>query len=590
MTDLNRRCIPVQVIKWRFWLLFGIFSILSLILLMRAFNLQVWHPEILRQQNDMRTLRLVAHESQRGLILDRHGEILAASVPLRSIWIDPKQIKQTQSLQQLQRWKKVAHLLELNIDKLVSRIQANSDKRYIYLKRQVLPSTADEIKALNIQGVYFKSESKRFYPSGEVNAPLLGVTNIDDRGIEGLEKYFDDSLVTTPIQQHVRKARDGQVVEHLQVTQAGQQPHHIELSLDQRIQALAYLELKKAMKLHQATSGSVVVLDVQTGEILAMANAPSYNPNDPKQRQSYRMRNRAIADTYEPGSVIKPFVILAGLEAGVILPMSKIDVSPGHLRVGHKLIKDYRNYGEIDLATILKKSSNVGVTKVALSMPVQDLLSVYGALGVGETSELRLLGEAAGQLDTRSRWSKLEHSTLSFGYGFTMTALQLTRMYATLANHGVMMPLAITKQAHSQAPGRQVVSAKAADAVLSMLLNTTDIDGTARQGHVEGYQVAGKTGTSRKAVAGGYGDDYVVSFAGVAPYNNPQVAIGVVINDPKGDHYYGGDVAAPVFAKVMTGVLQLLNVPQSHYQKNAIQPFSLGNSANQQLKKLVTLN
>lgn len=570
MTDLNRRLIPVQVIRWRFWLLFAGFFILCLILLLRAFNLQVWHPEVLRQQNDMRTLRLVAHESQRGLILDRHGEILAASVPLRSIWVDPKQIMQNSSLASMQTWKKVAHILELDVDDMVNRIQVNADKRFIYLKRQVLPSIADEIQALNIQGVHFKSESKRFYPSGEVNAPLLGVTNIDDRGIEGLEKYFDSSLMTTPKQQHVRKARDGQVVEHLQVTQVGQQPHHIVLSLDQRIQALAYLELKKAMKLHQATSGSVVVLDIQTGEILAMANAPSFNPNDPKQRQTYRMRNRAIADAYEPGSVIKPFVILAALEAGAIAPASMIDVSPGYLRVGYKLIKDHRNYGMIDLATILKKSSNVGVTKVAFSMSVHQLLSVYGALGLGDTSELKLLGEATGQLDTRSRWSKLEHSTLSFGYGFTMTALQLTRIYATLANHGVMMPLTITKQLKHPAAGRQVVSAVAADAVLSMLLNTTDADGTARQGHVEGYQVAGKTGTSRKAIAGGYGDDYVVSFAGVAPYHQPQVAIGVVINDPKGDHYYGGDVAAPVFAKVMTGVLQLLNVPQSHYQQTQL--------------------
>lgn len=408
-------------------------------------------------------------------------------------------------------------------------------------------------------GVYLKPESRRYYPAGEITAQLIGVTNIDDVGIEGIESTYNNWLTGTPAKQKVRKSRDGHVVERLDIVQEGESPNDLVLSIDQRIQQLAYRELKRATEMHQATSGSVVVIDVLTGEVLAMANTPSYNPNSRDDWQSFKMRNRAVTDTFEPGSTVKPFVVAAALESGTVKASDIIPTSPGWMRLGGRQVRDSNNYGDMSLTKILVKSSNMGVAKLSLGMPVEQLLGTYYSIGLGNYSGIGLPGESAGLIQEKHRWSDFERATLAFGYGLTTTTLQLARMYATLGNGGVLYPASILKL--KQKPeGQQVLSPQVANNVMNMLVGVTEQGGTARKAHIDGYPVAGKTGTSRKAVAGGYGDDYLATFAGVAPVNNPRLAIAVVINEPKGDRYYGGDVSAPVFSKVMAGALQMLNV------------------------------
>ena len=494
--------------------------------------------------------------------------MLAASVPLKAIWVDPKHIQVTKSFENQRRWQALADILSLESQALQNDLlnKQQQNRRFVYLKRQITPAVADYIKNLKLPGIHTKNESKRFYPAGESIASILGITNIDDQGIEGVERYFNHILQTEPMQQKVRKSRDGYVVEHIS-TKPGQDAKNIVLSIDQRIQALAYSALKKATTKTRATSGSVVVMNVKTGEVLAMANTPSFNPNDGTQKQSFRMRNRAITDTFELGSVIKPFIILAGLESGSIKLDSIIDTSPGYLyENGRRFARDSRNLGRIDLETILQKSSNVGVTKVALSMDVQDILNLYSKLGLGSTTGIESYGESSGILRTFGHtYTRQEQSTLSYGYGFTATALQLTQLYATLANHGKMMPTTLIKVGDVKPQGQQIIQAQYADAVINMLEGVAHDTGTAKKAKIPGYQVAGKTGTSRKADRGGYGDEYVASFAGAAPLNDPQIAIGVVLNEPKGDHYYGGDIAAPIFSEVMAGSLLLLNIPSDEH-------------------------
>ncbi|GLP97505.1 peptidoglycan D,D-transpeptidase FtsI family protein [Paraferrimonas sedimenticola] len=565
MSRQARSKLKPQVIPWRLYTVAGCIAMLFFGLTVRAAYLQVIEPEMLRKQSDMRSLRTTSQQVQRGLITDRNGEMLAVSVPVQAVWADPKVVFERNGFEDMRRWQALADVLNQPLDPLLKRVQRDPKKRFVYLRRQVTPAVAEYVRQLKIRGIYLKPESRRYYPTGEIASQLVGITNIDDKGIEGIEKAYNDWLTGSPQKQRVRKDRNGHVVERLSVVQQGEHPNDLVLSVDQRIQSLAYSELKRATESTQATSGSVVVLDIKTGEVLAMVNTPSFNPNSTSQRQSYRMRNRAITDTYEPGSTIKPFVVVAGLEAGVIKKDEIVSTSPGYMRLGGSLVRDSQNYGDMNLAKMLVKSSNVGISKVALAMPVQQLLGTYYSMGLGNYSGIHLAGESSGVIHERNRWSEHERATLSFGYGFSVTALQMAQLYATLANDGLKMPVSILKlpevDGQIQLPaGEQVIAPDVARTVRSMLVGVTEPGGTARKAHIEGYPVAGKTGTSRKAVAGGYGDDYVASFVGVAPANQPELAIAVVINEPKGDQYYGGDAAAPVFAKVMSGALQMRNV------------------------------
>ncbi|MCK8046618.1 MULTISPECIES: peptidoglycan D,D-transpeptidase FtsI family protein [Shewanella] len=567
MSKQAKRKQKPQLIQWRLYVVVGFVCLMFTSLIGRAAYIQIIEPEKLRHESDMRTLRTTSREVQRGLITDRNGEMLAVSVPVKAVYADPKVVHDKNGFADMRRWQALADVLHEPKEDILKRVQSNPRKRFTYLKRQVTPAVADYIKQLKLPGVYLKPESRRYYPTGEISAQLVGITNIDDKGIEGIENTYNDWLTGTPSKQKVRKSRDGHVVERLDMVQEGESPNDLVLSIDQRIQQLAYRELKKATEVNQATSGSIVVLDVHTGEVLAMANTPSYNPNSRENLQSYRMRNRALTDSYEPGSTIKPFVVAAALEAGTIKVDDIIKTNPGRMRIGGKIVRDGRNYGDLSLSGILVHSSNVGMTKIALSMPVQELLGAYQTMGLGNYSGINLEGESAGLIHDRRRWSEFERATLSFGYGLMATPLQLARMYSILGNKGVLYPVSILKL-KQEPEGTQVLSPEVAQSVMEMLVGVTEKGGTALKAHIEGYPVAGKTGTARKAVAGGYGEDYVALFAGVAPVHNPKLAIAVVVNEPKGDRYYGGDIAAPVFAAVMSGALQMLNVePISNREK-----------------------
>ncbi|TWU64108.1 cell division protein FtsI [Shewanella algae] len=559
MRKQAKRIQKPQLIHWRLQVVVAFVCLLFVSLVGRAAYIQVIEPEKLRHESDMRTLRTTSNEVQRGLITDRNGEMLAVSVPVRAVYADPKVVHDKDGFNDMRRWRALADVLHEPLDDLLARVQSNPKKRFTYLKRQVTPAVAHYIEQLKLPGIYLKSESRRYYPAGEISAQLVGITNIDDVGIEGIENTYNSWLTGTPSKQKVRKSRDGRVVERLDIIQEGESPNDLVLSIDQRIQQLAYRELKRATEMNQATSGSVVVLDVYTGEVLAMVNTPSYNPNSRENLQSHRMRNRALTDTFEPGSTVKPFVVVAALEAGIVKSDELIPTSPGWMRIGGRQVRDARNYGDMSLAKILIKSSNVGISKLALEMPVQQLLGTYQSMGLGNYSGINLTGESAGLVQDRHRWSDFERATLSFGYGLTATPLQLARMYATLGSGGMLYPVSILKL--KQPPeGTRVIAPDVARDVINMLVGVTEKGGTGTRAHIEGYPVAGKSGTSRKAIAGGYGDDYVALFAGVAPANNPRLAMVVVINEPKGDRYYGGVVAAPVFGKVMSGALQMLNV------------------------------
>ncbi len=542
---------------------FVVFALCSVFvaIMARAAYIQVISPDRLINEGDMRSLRTQTHEVQRGLITDRNGEMLAVSVPVEAIWADPKILNQRHSFDDKRRWQALAEVLDEQPEALAARLKANPKRRFVYLKRQVTPALARYVRELRIPGIGLKPESRRYYPAGEITAQLVGITNIDDKGLEGIESQYDNWLTGSASKMKVRKSRDGKVVENLSVIEEGENPNDLKLSIDMRLQSLAYRELKKATEYHMASSGSIVIMDVVTGEVLAMVNTPSYNPNQRSSMQSFAMRNRAITDTFEPGSTIKPLVVATALAEGVVKPDEVINTSPGWRRIGGSIVRDYRNLGKLDLTHVLLKSSNMGTANLALRMDVETVLNSYAGFGLGDYSGVNLPGESTGVLSRRTRWSDFERATLSFGYGLSATPLQLAKVYAILGNGGRKHPASVLKvRADQLPPAEQVVPEWVADEVVAMLSGITGPEGTAKQAHIDGYTVAGKTGTSRKAVAGGYGDDYVTYFAGLAPAERPRLAMSVVINDPKGEQYYGGTVAAPVFAKVMAGALQMLNV------------------------------
>lgn len=545
-------------IAWRFYVVLGLICLVYTGLVARAAYIQVIEPGSLIAKGDNRIHRNMLNDTHRGAIVDRNGIELAISVPVQTIYADPKIVIEQNGLDKNRRWKALAQVLNKDVDKLKSRIGTNPKKRFVYLARQVSPSMANYVRELKIPGIYLRKESKRFYPAGEISAHLVGFTNVDDKGIEGLERLYNDRLTGEAGKKKYIKDAKGRKIEILENKDATD-PQNVVLSIDQRIQALAYRELKSAVKSFKATSGSVVVVDVKTGEILAMVNGPSYNPNNRKGTATHRFRNRAITDIFEPGSTMKPLTVLTALEFGTAKPDTVINTSPGSMRIGGRRVSDPRNYGKLSLTEILKKSSNMGTTKLALDVPKDFLLGKFFEMGFSEDTGTGLVGESSGMLSDRSRWSKFELATLSWGYGLAISPLQLARFYSAVGNGGVKMPLSVLKDP-SFNEGEQVLDPTNTQAVLEMLEKVVT-EGGGNKAKVEGYRVAGKTGTAIKAAAGGgYGNDYVGLFAGVAPVSDPRLAIVVVINEPGGDLYHGGEVAAPVFSRVMAGSLQYLNI------------------------------
>lgn len=557
----------VGLSPWRFrTLLFFVFVALAA-LISRLAYIQIIEPDNLIRQGDMRSVRVKALPSARGIISERNNEALAVSVPVDAVWADPKTIFKEGGLNPIEPWHALADVLGVDREKLLNRIKKNSTRRFIYLQRQVSPAMANYIRELKLAGVGLKQESRRYYPSGEVSAHLIGVTGIDGHGLEGVERTYDQWLTGEAGKKTIRKDRFGRVVENISLEER-EQGEPLQLTVDQRIQAIAYRAVKQAVADYNVTSASIVMLDVKTGEVLSMVNAPSYNPNNRSQLQNYRMRNRAITDAFEPGSTVKPFVVLAALENGTADKDTVIDTGNGIMQLGGSRVRDVSKVGKADLTTILKKSSNIGVAKLALNMPLEALLGMYSSVGFGETSGLNLVGETSGIFPSRRRWSKFEIATLSFGYGLAVSPIQLAHAYATLGNYGVYRPLHIVKD-NGQDISTPVVDKDNAKMVLEMMEQVTQKGGSATRAAVPGYRIAAKTGTSRKATAGGYSDEYFAYTAGIAPVSNPRVALVVVINEPQGDQYYGGAVAAPVFAEVMKGALQILNVAPDENQFNS---------------------
>lgn len=576
MSQAKGRSVP-SVLGWRFafvlMTLAGVFSAL----VVRAAWLQVVEPEMLVSQGDMRSLRVEADTVLRGMIFDRNGEELAMSIPVEAIWADPKVVIERHASADERRWHALADILQMSSAQLLTKIGDNPQRRFVYLQRQVNPAVVDYVKKLKVPGIYFRQESRRYYPAGEVTAQLIGFTNVDDMGVEGIEKRYDEFLTGAAGRKVFRKDAKGREIEVIERAKA-QQPGNLHLSIDQRIQTVTYRELKKAVLSHGATSGSAIVVDVQTGEVLAMVNSPSFNPNNRGNAPAYLFRNRAITDTFEPGSTMKPLAVLSALEFGATKLGATVDTSPGYMRIGGSWVRDANNYNTLSLTGIIQKSSNVGVSKLVLSMPHEHVLGLYSNMGLGIDTGLGLSGESSGMLSHRRRWSDFERATLAFGYGLSVTAAQLARAYATMANGGISRPLTILKSENQQ-PGEQVLDSKNAAAMLEMMEANIMPGGTATKARVKGYRVGGKTGTARKAIAGGYGEDYIASFAGVGPVSNPRLACVVVINEPAGDFYHGGEIAAPVFANIMGASMQLLNLTPDALNQPTLSAITGGSNA-----------
>jgi cell division protein FtsI (penicillin-binding protein 3) len=550
-----------NTVAWRFYVVLAAVVLIYAGLMARTAYIQVFEPDMLKKQGDNRSLRTNTKTVQRGSIVDRNGHELAISVPVETVWADPKIIFDSNALAMKKHWQALADVLGQDVNKLKVRITKNPRKRFVYIQRKVAPAMAGYIRELKIPGIHLRKESKRFYPAGEISAHIVGFTNVDDKGIEGVERVYDQLLTGENGEKKYRKDAKGRKIEILSV-KASKPPEKITLSIDQRIQALAYRELKGAVKAFKATSGSAVVTNVNTGEVLALVNSPSYNPNNRSGVAIHRFRNRAITDIYEPGSTMKPLTVLTALEFGSVEKESIIDTYPGWMRLGGSRVSDPRYLGKISLAELLVHSSNMGTTKLALSVPKDYLIDKFFDAGFSEDTGTGLVGESSGMMHDRSRWSKFELATLSWGHGVAITPIQLARFYTTLANGGIKTPLTILKQdANTQAAQNyeRIFSAEHSQNVVEMLEHVVNEQYTVAK--VDGYRVGGKSGTAIKAFAGGYGNDYVGLFAGMAPISDPEIAVVVVIDDPGGDLYHGGEVAAPVFSRIMKGTLRLLNVP-----------------------------
>ena len=525
------------------------------VLLARAVQLQVLDREFLAQEGDKRYLREATMPAHRGAIVDRFGEPLAVSSPVDTVWVNPQVL--AQSPEEITR---LAKALGRNPQWLAQRVTSNLDRQFLYVARHMDPSDAAKVKALDIPGVELMREYKRYYPNGEVTGHVLGFTNLDEAGQEGLELAYNQSLAGIDGLKRVIKDAQGRIVGNVESIRAPRPGEDLETSIDLRIQYLAYRELKAAVKRHRARAGSVIVLDVQTGEVLAMVNQPSFNANDRSQYEVARYRNRAVTDIIEPGSSIKPFILAAALRSGRYRPDTVVDTAPGTFRVGIKNITDKHNLGAVDLRMILAKSSNVGMAKVALSLEPQQIHETLTGLGFGQVTASGFPGESAGLLSSATHWRDIGIATMAYGYGLSVTPLQLAQAYATIGSFGVRRPVTF-RRVDGPVPGDTVMTQPVSRDMISLLEAVVGPDGTGRKADVPGYRVAGKTGTAWKAVNGGYSTDrYTAVFAGLVPASRPRLAAVVLIDEPTGSLYYGGDVAAPVFASVMSGALRLMGV------------------------------
>ena len=534
-------------------LLAALLALTAFVLIGRSVQLQVFDQQFIARQADMRHARTAKLEAHRGAIVDRYGEPLAVSSPVDTVWVNPPEFAEAgDGIAQL------ARALNLNRQWLGQRVTSNLDRNFLYVTRHLEPDEAAKIRRLAIPGVYFLREYKRFYPNSEVTGHLLGFTNLDEAGLEGIEFAYNRSLAGIDGAKRVIQNGRGQVIQNVEVLKAPLQGEDLVTSIDLRIQYLAYRELKSAIRERSAIAGTVIVLDIATGEVLAMVNQPSFNPNDRTQYEVARYRNRAVTDIFEPGSSIKPFVVAAALASGRYDVNSTIDAMP--FKVGARVIRDHHDLGTIDLGAVLARSSNVGMAKIALSLDKSQLHGTLQGLGFGKVTESGFPGESAGLLASTANWKPINIATMSYGYGLSVTPLQLAQAYATIGAFGVHRPVTFLR-AEAAPAGERVLQARVARDLLGLLEEAVTPAGTGTKAAVPGYRVAGKTGTAWKAIRGGYSPERRLAvFGGVVPASAPRLAVIVMVDEPKGDIYYGGDVAAPVFSAVTSGALRLMSV------------------------------
>ena len=542
---------------WRFRIVLALLALLVGVIAWRIVDLQVMDQAFLQGQGDARSVRHIPIPAHRGLITDRNGEPLAVSTPVTTLWGNPKELQAARA-----RWPELAAALRQDPAALSERLQQLATREFTYLVRGLTPEQGQAVLDLKIPGVYAQEEFRRFYPAGEVAAHLVGFTDIDDRGREGMELAYDEWLAGVPGKRQVLKDRRGRLIKDVQVVQNAKPGKAMALSIDLRLQYLAHSELRNVVQEYGAKAASLVMVDVQTGEILAMANQPTYNPNNRRNLQPAAMRNRAMIDVFEPGSTVKPFSIAAALGTGKYQPDSVVNTLPGWMRIGRYTIRDVSRGGMLTLTGILMKSSNVGISKIALDIGAEPVYTVMQQAGFGQDTGLGFPGERVGNLPNHRKWRDAETASLAYGYGLSVTAVQLAHAYAVLGNEGVNVPLSLLRLDRTQ-EGVQVIDKQISSTVLKMLQAVVEEEGGGgARAQVPGYHVGGKSGTAKKiSGTGGYTKDaYRSFFAGVAPLSNPRIAAVVVVDEPSKGQYYGGLVAAPVFGKVMARALRLMNV------------------------------
>lgn len=543
----------------RHWFALSVIALVCGGLVYRALDLHLFNSLFLLEQGNARHLRTIEVNAHRGMIVDRNGAPLAVTTPVAAIWINPAELNFDES-----GWAELGGLLQISQEEIKAKVSAAGHREFMYIKRQVEPEIGKNVAKLGLSGVHSQREYRRYYPMREVTSHLLGFTNIDDQGQEGLELAFNEVLSGIPGQQKIIKDRLGRWVEPVSELSPPSPGQDLRLSIDKRLQHLAYQELKSAVHHHQAKSGSLVLMDSKTGEVLAMANQPAFNPNLRQKTEIANFRNRAVTDLFEPGSTIKPFTLALAMGLGRYQPDSKIDTSPGYFSVGSYSVKDKHNYGQLSLQEIIQKSSNVGAAKIGLEFEAEQLWQIFDRVGFGLPTGSGFPGEAGGHLKPHWDWRPIDQATLSFGYGVSVTALQLARAYSVFANGGLLMPVTYSNVDQQNPPiGQRVLPEKVAAQVVEMLETVVSTLGTARRAAVPGYRVAGKTGTSHIAAGGGYDKArYVATFVGLVPVSAPRFVMVVTVSEPIAGQFYGGEVAAPVFSKFMTRALSILGVPQ----------------------------
>lgn len=546
---------PVRLPIWRARIvLFGFIGAFA-VLLGRSVWLQAVKTGFLQERGEARYSRVLEVPATRGRILDRRGDALAISTPVKSIWAIPEDLNASPA-----QLRQLAQLLEMAPRDLKRKVE-DAAREFVYLKRQIPPETAAHIAELGIPGLYQQREFRRYYPGGETMAHVVGFTGVDDVGQEGIELAFQASLAGAPGSRRVIKDRLGQVVEDIESIRAAQDGKDLRLALDGKIQSLAFTALKHAVDTHKAKGGALVALDTRTGEVLALANVPTYNPNNRARLSGAQLRNRVITDLFEPGSTLKPFTVALALDLGMVTPETVIQTAPGRLTIAKHTIRDAHPGGAMSVAQVIRKSSNVGAAKIALSLPREEMREMFRRFGFGAPPQLGFPGEAAGKVRDARTWRPIEQATMAYGHGISVSLIQLARAYTALARDGELLPLSLTK-IDMPVAGRQVLSAETARAMRTMLEAATQPGGTAPRARIMGWRVAGKTGTAHKLENGGYAaHKYIASFVGFAPASDPRLVVAVMIDEPSAGQYYGGAVAAPVFAQVMQGALRLMHVP-----------------------------